>query len=42
MQKKKINFNVTFDKNKIHELFYKKRILYSDITDKEFLFYQYF
>jgi len=32
----KINFNVTFDKGKIHELFYKKRILYSDITDKEF------
>jgi len=32
----KISFNVTFDKGKIHELFYKKRILYSDITDKEF------
>ena len=32
----KINFSVTFDKEKIHDLFYKKKILYSDITDKEF------
>ena len=31
-----INFNVTFDKDKIHELFYKKKILYSEIIDKEF------
>ena len=32
----KINFSVTFDKEKIHDLFYKKGILYSDIADKEF------
>ena len=32
----KINFSVTFDKSKIHELFYKEGILYSDIADKEF------
>ena len=32
----KINFSVTFDKDKIHNLFYKKKISYSDITDKEF------
>ena len=32
----KINFSVTFDKDKIHDLFYKKKISYSDITDKEF------
>ncbi len=32
----KIIFNVTFDKDKIHDLFYKKEILYSDITNKEF------
>tara|TARA_A100001015_G_scaffold74958_1_gene83192 strand:- start:2833 stop:3873 length:1041 start_codon:yes stop_codon:yes gene_type:complete len=32
----KINFSVTFDKDKIHNLFYKKTISYSDITDKEF------
>ena len=32
----KINFNVTFDKDKIHNLFYKKGISYSDITNKEF------
>ena len=31
-----VNFSVTFDKNKIHDLFYKKGILYSDIADKEF------
>ena len=34
--KDNINFNVTFDKEKIHNLFYKKNILYSDISDKEF------
>ena len=31
-----INFNVTFDKDKIHDLFYKRQISYSDISDKEF------
>ena len=31
-----VNFNVTFDKDKIHNLFFKKEILYSDIADKEF------
>ena len=30
-----LNFNVTFDKDKIHNLFYKSGILYSEITDKE-------
>ena len=29
-------FNVTFDKDKIHKLFYKREILYSDIVNKEF------
>ena len=29
------SFSVTFDKDKIHELFYKKGILYSEILDKE-------
>ena len=32
----KVNFSVTFDKDKIHNLFFKKEILYSDVTDKEF------
>ena len=32
----KISFNVKFDKEKLHDLFYKNDILYSDITDKEF------
>ena len=32
----KINFSVTFDKEKMHDLFYKKEISYSDIIDKEF------
>ena len=32
----KIIYNVTFDKNKIHDLFFKNKILYSDIADKEF------
>ncbi len=31
----KVNFNVTFDKDKIHNLFFKREILYSEITDKE-------
>ena len=31
----KINYNVTFDKNRIHNLFYKRGILYSEITDKD-------
>ena len=30
-----VNFSVTFDKEKIHELFYKRGILYSEISDKE-------
>ncbi len=30
-----VNFSVTFDKDKIHDLFYKKGILYSEIADKE-------
>jgi hypothetical protein len=31
-----LNFNILFDKNKIHDLFYEKEILYSEISDKEF------
>ena len=31
----KVNFNISFDKDKIHDLFYKKSISYSDITNKE-------
>ena len=30
-----VNFSVTFDKDKIHNLFFKKEILYSNVTDKE-------
>lgn len=30
-----VNFSVTFDKDKIHELFFEKGVSYSDITDKE-------
>ena len=32
----KVNYNVAFDRDKIHNLFFKKEILYSDISDKEF------
>ena len=31
-----VNFSVTFDKDKIHNLFYKENISYSYILDKEF------
>ena len=31
----KINFNIFFDKDKIHNLFYQKNISYSEISDKE-------
>ena len=30
-----VNFSITFDKDKIHDLFYKKGISYSEIIDKE-------
>ncbi len=30
-----VNFNITFDKEKIHNLFYERNISYSDIQDKE-------
>ncbi len=30
-----VNFSITFDKDKIHSLFYKKGISYSEISDKE-------
>ncbi len=30
-----VNFSVTFDKDKIHQLFYQKGISYSEISDKE-------
>ena len=41
--KKKINSKllITFDKDKIHELFYKNKISYSDISDKELYIFQY-
>jgi hypothetical protein len=35
-EKNKVNFSVTFDREKIHDLFYKRQILYSDISEKEF------
>ena len=30
-----VNFSITFDKEKIHDLFYKKGISYSEILDKD-------
>ncbi len=33
--KKLLKFSITFDKDKIHDLFYEKGISYSDILDKE-------
>ena len=35
----KVNFSVTFDKDKVHDLFYKREISYSDIAEKEFYIY---
>ncbi|MDA8822384.1 DUF2066 domain-containing protein, partial [Candidatus Pelagibacter bacterium] len=32
---KKISYNISFDKDKIHNLFYKRNISYSEITNKE-------
>ena len=31
----KVNFNISFEKNKIHELFYNRGISYSEISNKE-------
>ena len=31
----KTNYNISFDKNKIHNLFYNRKISYSEITNKE-------
>lgn len=33
--KNKVNFNIFFDKDKLHNLFYKKEISYSEIIDKD-------
>ena len=33
--KEVLNFSITFDKDKIHNLFYQKGISYSEISDKE-------
>ena len=33
-----MNFNISFDKNKMHQLFYKKGIKYAEIFDKELYF----
>ena len=30
-----VNFSVTYDKDKLHDLFFKRGILYSEISDKE-------
>ena len=30
-----VTYNISFDKDKLHNLFYKKRISYSEISDKE-------
>ncbi len=30
-----VNFNIFFDRNKLHDLFYKRNIFYSDISNKE-------
>ena len=35
IESKKINFNITFDKDKFHDLFYKRGISYSEIENKE-------
>ena len=32
---RKIKFNISYDKNKIHDLFYKKNISYSEIINRE-------
>ena len=34
-ERNKINFSITFDKDKMHQLLFKKRVAYSDIKDKE-------
>ena len=34
----KLKYNIFFDKNKFHKLFYKQGIFYSEITDKELYF----
>ena len=34
-KKELVNFSVTFDKNKIHDLFFQKGVSYSEISDKE-------
>ena len=31
----KLSFNIFFDRDKFHNLFFKKNILYSEIVDKE-------
>ena len=38
---KKISYNIFFDKEKIHDLFYKTGISYSDIIKEKFIYYQF-
>ncbi len=35
MNNELVSFSITFDKDKIHDLFYKRGILYAEISDKE-------
>ena len=35
LKKELVNFSVTFDKDKIHDLFYKRGVSYSEILDRE-------
>jgi hypothetical protein len=35
IKSEKIKFNISFDKDKIHDLFYKRGVPYSEITNKE-------
>ena len=36
INKNEVSFSVTFDRDKIHNLFYQNEILYSEVVDKEF------
>ena len=36
LEKDKVNFSVTFDKEKMHNLFYNREVSYSDFINKEF------
>ena len=40
-EENQVIFNVSFDREKLHRLFYERRVLYSKLSIKKFTYYQF-